>query len=118
MRDDLLKEDGSVVAREHMGFPQLGGFGLMAVDQDDLRPDKHLKVELHQGLGSVKKVESTATPLSVDTAKKVSDAALSAVTTVKDADLAKLEEDTKRLEAQKKYLDARKELEKAQAEPR
>jgi hypothetical protein len=100
-----------------VAIPQLGGFGTLEVGDDDIRPGQQIVVELHPGLGSIKKVAMNSTPLTTEAAKALVTSSTNVMKVPEDVAMARLEAEKKRLELEVAIAEAKGKLEKAKQPP-
>jgi hypothetical protein len=119
---DSSSTSGDVVAiaGDIVALPQFGKLMATSFDKADLRTGKELKIELHEGLGSLKRLSFKATPPDPKQVKQLLDAIplpKQAPPPVLVDETTRIQEETRRVLAEKAYLDALKELEGAKQQP-
>ena len=112
--------DAVAIAGGVVALPQFGRLFATSFDGADLGGGKELKIELHEGQGSLKTLSFKNTAVKTEQIQRVVDGALSAARAGQRPEVdevTRLQQETARAYAEKKYLEAMKELEAAKRTP-
>jgi hypothetical protein len=111
-----LGSDAVAIAGDVVALPQFGKLMTTSFDKADLRTGKELRIELHEGQGSLKRLSFRATPYE----PKQVEPLLNAIPFPKAApapvlvdETTRLQEETKRALAEKAFIEAQRQLEQA-----
>jgi hypothetical protein len=109
---DVVAISGDVVAvaGDVVALPQFGKLITTSFNDRDLRTGRELRVELHRGQGSLKRLSYRATPIDPDRIRQAAEI----IPTPKPAppvdEVTRINDETRRVLAQKAYVEALKEL--------
>jgi hypothetical protein len=113
---DVVAISGDVVAvaGDVIALPQFGKLVTTSFNDKDLRAGRELRVELHQGQGSLKRLSFKATPIDPNKIRQ----AVEGIPTPKPSppspppvdEITRIHNETKRILAEKAYIEALKEL--------
>jgi hypothetical protein len=109
-----VESDLVAIAGDVVPLPQFGRLVATSFDEADMRSGRELKIELHEGQGSLKTLAVKNTPIKPEQVLRAVDAAVA----VKQAgrrpevdETTRLQNETKRVLAEQEYLEALKHLE-------